>query len=125
LTEVLDHLLRVGDSEISENILAAYKERGLQPPEHLVDPPDIKPEFLIYWNAWKDLQTERPGPKALIPVNAIFAYATRIGVDQDRLKRIVWEVDKTLLEHWKSQEEAEKRQRELEKANRPGIGGGS
>jgi hypothetical protein len=125
LTEVLDHLLRVGDSEISENILAAYKERGLQPPEHLVDPPDIRPEFLLYWIAWKDLQTERPGPKALIPVNAIFDYATRIGVDQDRLKRIVWEVDKTLLDYWRSQEENAKKQAELERASRPGIGAGS
>jgi len=125
LTDVLDHLLRIGDSEVSESIIAAYKERGLQPPEHLTDPPDVRPEFLIYWTAWKDLQSERKGPRSAIPVNAIFDYAERVGLDQDRLKRIVWEVDKTLLEHWKGLDEAEKRKRELEKANRPAIGSGS
>ncbi len=124
MTEVLDHLLRVGDAEVSESIIAAYKERGLTPPDHIQDPPDIKPEFLIYWSAWKDLQTERSRPRGSIPVNAIFAYADRLGLDRDRLKRIVWEVDKTILEHWKGLDEAEKKRQETE-ATRKRLGGSS
>ncbi len=124
MTAVLDHQLRIGDADVSESIIAAYKERGLQPPEHLQDPPNIEPEFLIYWTAWKDLQTERASPRKPIPVNAIFAYAERIGVDQGRLKRIVWEVDKTLLEYWKGLDEAEKKRQETE-TTRKRLGGSS
>lgn len=124
MTAVLDHQLRIGDEEVSESIVAAYKERGLQPPEHLADPPDIKPEFLIYWQAYRDLQTERRTPRGAIPVNAIFEYADRVGVDRDQLKRIVWEVDKTLLDHWKGLDEAEKTRQEAERT-RKRLGGSS
>lgn len=124
LTAVLDHQLRIGDGEVSESIIAAYKERGLQPPEHIADPPDIKSEFLIYWQAYRDLQTERRTPRGAIPVNAIFEYADGLGVDRDQLKRIVWEVDKTLLEYWKGLDEAEKRRQETEKT-RKRLGGSS
>ena len=124
MTAVLDHHLRIGDSEVSESIIAAYKERGLQPPEHLQEPPNIKPEFLIYWSAWKDLQSERSSPRGAIPVNAIFAYAARLGLDRDRLKRIVWEVDKTILEHWKGLDEAAKKRQETENT-RKRLGGSS
>ena len=124
MTEVLDFQLRIGDAEVSEQVIAAYKERGLTPPDHLVDPPDIRPEFLIYWQAYRDLQTERRGPRSPIPVNAIFAYADRVGLDRDRLKRIVWEVDKTLLEYWKGVDEAEKRRQETE-TTRKRLGGSS
>ncbi len=124
MTEVLDFQLRIGDAEVSEQVIAAYKERGLTPPEHLVDPPDIRPEFLIYWQAYRDLQTERRGTRSPIPVNAIFEYADRVGLDRDRLKRIVWEVDKTLLEYWKGLDEAEKRRQETERT-RKRLGGSS
>lgn len=124
MTAVLDHQLRIGDDEVSETIVAAYKERGLQPPEHIVEPPDIKPEFLIYWQAYRDLQTERRTPRGSIPVNAIFEYADGLGVDRDQLKRIVWEVDKTLLEHWKGLDEAERARQEAER-ERKRLGGSS
>lgn len=124
LTAVLDHQLRIGDQEVSESIVAAYKERGLQPPGHIIDPPDIKREFLIYWQAYRDLQTERRTPRGALPVNAIFDYADRVGLDPDQLKRIIWEVDKTLLEYWKELDEAEKRRQETERT-RKGLGGSS
>ena len=124
LTAVLDHQLRIGDEEVSETIVAAYKERGLQPPEHITDPPNIKPEFLIYWQAYRDLQTERRGPRTPLPVNAIFDYADRLDLDRDRLKRIIWEVDKTLLDHWKGLDEAEKTRQETERT-RKRLGGSS
>ncbi len=124
MTAVLDHQLRIGDEEVSESIVAAYKERGLQPPGHITDPPDIRPEFLIYWQAYRDLQTERRTPRGPIPVNAIFLYADLLEVDRDRLKRIVWEVDNTLLDHWKGLDEAEKTRQEAEKT-RKRLGGSS
>lgn len=124
MTAVLDHHLRIGDEEVSESIVAAYKERGLQPPEHITDPPDIRPEFVIYWQAYRDLQTERPGPRAHLPVNSIFAYADRVGLDRDQLKRIVWEVDKTLLEYWAGLDKAAKARQEAE-STRKRLGGSS
>lgn len=124
LAEVLDHQLRIGDEEVSESIVAAYKERGLQPPEHITDPPDIKPEFLIYWQAYRDLQTERRSPRGSIPVNAIFLYADLLEVDRDKLKRIVWEVDKTLLGYWKGLDKAETQRKEADK-ERKRLGGSS
>lgn len=57
-------------------------------------------------------------------MNAIFEYADGLGVDRDQLKRIVWEVDKTLLEYWKGLDEAEKRRQETEKT-RKRLGGSS
>ena len=124
LTAVLDHQLRIGDQEVSESIVAAYKERGLQPPGHITNPPDIRPEFLIYWQAYRDLQTERRTPRGALPVNAIFDYADRVALDRDQLKRIIWEVDKTLLEYWKELDVAEKRRQETERT-RKSLGGSS
>ena len=57
-------------------------------------------------------------------MNAIFDYADRLGLDRDQLKRIVWEVDKTLLEHWKGLDEAEKTRQEAERT-RKRLGGSS
>lgn len=53
----------------------------------------------------------------MIPVTSILAYAQGYALDPDRLKRIVWKVDRVLLEHWEGLDEAEKRKRELE--NKP------
>lgn len=57
-------------------------------------------------------------------MNAIFEYADGLGVDRDQLKRIVWEVDKTLLEHWKGLDEAEKTRQAAER-ERKRLGGSS
>jgi hypothetical protein len=122
LTAVLDHQLRIGDEEVSEKIIAAYKDRGLQAPEHLENPPDIEPRFFVYWEAFKDLQTERRG--RAIPIGAIMDYAERRGLDPDRLKRIVWEVDKTLLEHWENTDKAKAAQAEAEAEEKRRIAGG-
>ena len=98
----------------------------MTPPEHLEDPPDIAPEFFVYWEAFQDLQTERRTPRGTIPVTAILAYAGRYGLDPDTLKRIVWKVDKVLLDHWKGVDNAEEaeRQREAER-KRQGLGASS
>lgn len=57
-------------------------------------------------------------------MNSIFSYAERLGLDQDRLKRIVWEVDKTLLEYWKDSDDAETRRQAVDKT-RKRLGGSS
>ncbi len=122
LTTVLDHALRIGDSEVSETIIAAYKERGLTPPEHIEAPPKVDPRFMVYWEAYQDLQTERRTPRGAIPVVAIVEYCQAYGLNPDTVKRIVWKVDKVLLAHWKSKDESEKRQRELRAADKPTVG---
>ncbi len=118
LTAVLDHALRVGDVEVSESIIAAYKERGLTPPEHLEAPPTIDPQFFVYWEAYQDLQTERRTPRGRIPVLAIVKYCQAYGLDPDTVKRIVWKVDTVLLKHWKGIDESKERQRK----QKPGVG---
>ncbi len=125
LTEVLDHQLRIGEAEVSDKIIAAYKERGLTPPEHLEAPPQVAPAFVVYWEAYQDLQTERRAPRGPIPISAILDYCQAFGLNPDTLKRIVWKVDRVLLDHWKSVDESEKRQAELTRAAKPAIAAGS
>ena len=108
LTAVLDHTLRIGDAEVSDKIIAAYKERGIEPPEHVEAPPTIEPRFLCWWEAYQDLQTERRAARGPIPIGAITSYAREYGLDADTLKRIVWAVDRVLLDHWRGIDEAEK-----------------
>lgn len=50
----------------------------------------------------------------MIPISAIVTYCQAYGLDPDTVKRIVWKVDRVLLEFWKSQDEAEKRKRDFE-----------
>ena len=107
LTAVLDHQLRIGDAQLSDTIIAAYKERGLTPPEHIETPPQIEGRFLVYWEAYRDLQTERRQPRGKIPIGSITRYARDYGLDPDTLKRIVWTVDATLLEHWEGLDKTE------------------
>lgn len=121
LAEVLDHTLRLGDSETQEKVIAAHRERGLTPPEHLTDPPKIELRFLVYWEAFTDLQTERLNARSTIPIGKIIEYADRYGLDPDTLKRIVWKTDQVLLAHWKGVDESEKRQAELAQAAKPAI----
>ena len=125
LAEVLDHLLRIGGQDEAEKIIAAHKARGLTPPEHLLDPPVVKPQFAVYWEAFQDLQTARVTARSTIPINAILDYADRYGLDPDTIKRIVWATDQILLKHWKGVEDAEKRQAEANAAQRPAISGGT
>ncbi len=125
LAEVLDHLLRIGGQDEAEKIIAAHKARGLTPPDHLLAPPLIKPQFYVYWEAFQGLQTARVTARGTIPINAILDYADRYGLDPDTLKRIVWKTDAILLEHWKGVEAAEERQAESNAAQRPAISGGT
>ena len=110
--------LQLQTGRIASLVILVYQRR------HIVEPPDIRPEFLIYWQAYRDLQTERRTPRGAIPVNAIFEYADRVGLDRDQLKRIVWEVDKTLLEHWDGLDKAAKASQEAE-SERKRLGGSS
>lgn len=123
LTAVLDHQLRIGDAQLSDQIVAAYKERGLQPPEHIEKPPLIEGRFLVYWEAFQDLQTERVHPRGRIPIGRIASYAREYGLDVDTLKRIIWRVDQVLLEHWADLDKAEANRQKA--AQRPGLGGSS
>ena len=125
LAAVLDHTLRLGDAKTQEKVIAAHKARGLTPPEHLLDPPRIELRFLVYWEAFQDLQTERITARTTIPVVKIIEYAARYGLDPDTLKRIVWKTDRILLDHWKGIETAEKSQAEAQRQNKPGLSGGS
>lgn len=114
LTDVLDHQLRVGDVQVAESIAAAYKERGLTPPEQIKNPPEIRLEFLVYWEAYRDLISERRQPRGPIPALAVIEYADAYGLDRDTLKRIVYKVDRVLTDHWKNQDAADKVKREAE-----------
>ena len=123
LTGVLDHQLRVGDSEVSDAIIAAYRERGLQPPEHIETPPDILPEYIAYWEAYRDLISERVTPRGPIPALKIIQYAIAYGLNPDALKRIVWAVDRVLTDHWKGLDAADKARRDNAAKSRAQIGG--
>ena len=125
LVDVLDHQLRIGDEEVSEKIVRAYKARGLQPPEHIAEPPDIEPHFFVYWEAYQDLQGERRSPRGTIPITAIVDYCRAYGLDPDLLKRIVWKVDKVLLEHWAGTDKAEVAKAKAAAEERRRIAGGS
>lgn len=122
LTDVLDHQLRVGDVQVAESIAAAYKARGLTPPEHIEKPPEIRPEYLVYWEAYRDLVSERRQPRGPIPALAVIQYADAYGLDRDALKRIVYRVDRVLTDHWKNQDAADKVKREAD-SKRKQIGG--
>lgn len=124
LAEVLDHNLRLGTSEDQEKVIAAHKARGLTPPEHLLDPPKIELRFLVYWEAFQDLQTERVHARGTIPIGKIIEYADRYRLDPDALKRIVWKTDQVLLEHWKGVDAADKAQADAQAKQKPGLAGG-
>lgn len=100
--------MRVGDQDTNENIIAAFRERGLTPPDHVVNPPEILAENILYWEAYRDLITERRQPRGMIPVVAIVEYATAYGLNPDTLKRIVWATDRVLTDHWKDLDAADK-----------------
>ncbi len=123
LAGVLDHQLRVGDSEVSDAIIAAYRERGLQAPEHIETPPSILPEYIAYWEAYRDLISERMSPRGPIPALKIIQYAIAYGLEKDALKRIVWSVDKVLLDHWKQLDASEKAKRENQAKTKTQSGG--
>ena len=123
LAEVLDHSLRLGDAASQEKVIAAHKARGLTPPENLVNPPRIELRFLVYWEAFQDLQTERVNPRGMIPVGKIIEYADRYRLDPDTLKRIVWKTDGVLLDHWKGLDAAQKAQAEQERKSAQSGGG--
>ncbi len=106
LTDVLDHQLRVGDAKVAESIIAAYRERGLTPPENVENPPAIRQEYLVYWEAYRDLISERRQPRGPIPALAVIQYADAYGLDREALKRIVWAVDRVLTDHWRAQDDA-------------------
>lgn len=122
LTEVLGHQLRVGDAKIAATIAAAYKERGLTPPENIEKPPSIRQEYLVYWEAYRDLISERLQPRGPIPSLSVIAYADAYGLDREALKRIIYAVDRVLTDHWKSQDDAAEVKRKAE-SNRKLVGG--
>ncbi len=118
LTDVLDHQLRIGDAKVAESIVAAYKERGLTPPENVENPPAIRQEYLVYWEAYRDLVSERRTPRGPIPALAVIAYADAYGLDREELKRIVYAVDRVLTDHWKSLDDAAETKRKAGAASK-------
>jgi hypothetical protein len=102
LLTVLRHGLR-GIQGDEDNIAASYKDRGLPVPDHITEPPSIRPEFSVYWTAYADLQHDRPPPSfsgtiRRIPWSAIAGYARHHGMNVDELKRYVWRLDSELIE---------------------------
>lgn len=124
LTRVLDHQLRVGSEKVSETVSNAYKARGLQPPGHIDDPPAVLPQYLAYWEAYRDLISERRAPRGPIPALSIIQYANAYQLDCEALKRIVWAVDAVLLAHWNALDDAADVKRKAE-ANKPATLGGN
>ena len=124
LTDVLDHHLRIGDQGVNENIIAAYRERGLQIPDHIDNPPEIQPENVVYWEAYRDLMTERVQARGQIPVTRILLYAARFALDPDTLKRVVWACDRVLLNHWKELDEQERAKHKKPIEYKPALPGG-
>lgn len=64
----------------------AYREKGLEPPPDVLpdkEEPDVDAVVLMYWNAFQELQSERPiggmGGAGSIPWTAIDRYADRHG----------------------------------------------
>ena len=123
LAEVLDHQLRLGDQDDQEKVIAAHKARGLQPPEHLVNPPQIELRFLVYWEAFQDLQTARVNPRGPIPIGAVLDYAARYDLDPDTLKRIVWKTDQVLIEHWRGLDKAAEADAKRKADQKPALSG--
>lgn len=122
LTEVLDHQLRIGDEKVADSIIAAYKERGLTPPEHIESPPQIRADYIAYWEAYRDLISERKTPRGPIPALSIIQYADAYGLPRESLKRIVWAVDKVLTDHWTKLDEAEKLKRDRDRESKQRLG---
>ncbi len=120
LTDVLDHQLRVGDAKVAESIIAAYRERGLTPPENVENPPAIRQEYLVYWEAYRDLISERRQPRGPIPALAVIQYADAYGLDREALKRIVWAVDRVLTDYWRAQDDAAEIKRKAESKRKQG-----
>ena len=116
-------MLRLGDADAQEKVIAAHKARGLTPPGHLINPPRIELRFFVYWEAFQDLQTERVNPRGMIPIGKIIEYADRYKLDPDTLKRIVGKTAAVLLEHWKGVDAAEKPKAETDsKKKAAGLG---
>lgn len=105
LLEVLRHRLR-GIQGDEDNIAASYRERGLPPPEHIETPPAVEPENLLYWQAYADLQHERPptfsGNARRIGWSSIAQYAKHHGLNVDELKRFIWALDSEFLQEPKA-----------------------
>lgn len=92
-----------GDEDL---IAANYRERGLEPPDHIEKPPAPDPHSLMYWTAYADLQHERPpnlydkenNPiRQRIPWSSIARYARYHGMNVDELKRVVWACDSEFI----------------------------
>jgi len=96
----LRHGLR-GIQGDESNIAASYRERGLPPPEHITAPPAIEPEHKLYWQAYADLQHERPASfgkgARRISWSSIARYAQYHGLNVDELKRYIWALDSEFL----------------------------
>jgi len=72
---------------------------GQKAPERAGNPPDIEPSYQVWWTAWQDLTTDRPGGGLYsIPFSAMANYADRYGLDLELLKLIVWKLDGLFLE---------------------------
>lgn len=100
LLDVLRHGLR-GIQGAEENLANSYRERGLPVPAHISAPPRIADNYQVYWQAYADLQHERPlhptGKMMRIPWSAIANYCQHHGLNVDEMKRYIWALDSEFL----------------------------
>jgi hypothetical protein len=101
----------------------AYLEKGLEPPPEMLpatEEPDADAVVLMYWNAFQELQSERPlggmGGAGSIPWTAIDRYAERHGhIDEGYYTFI--ELMRFLDNKWlKMQSDKQKKERRESKA---------
>lgn len=92
----------MADPQDQDNIRASYEAEGLPVPEQLLEPPTVGRDFVLYWQAYSDLQHDRPesvmgGKVRRIPWATIAAYASHHGLNVDELKRYIWALDSELI----------------------------
>lgn len=82
-------------------------------PKALVERPELADHLVYVWNAFQIVSTDRPSGMGLapIPFSAIDRFAMRYGIDGldefERLRRLIGEMDRALLDDLRSEQERE------------------
>lgn len=90
-------------------------EAGEAPPKALVDRPELSPGLRLYFDAFTDIDKDRPsglGGIGAIPFTSIDAYARRIGIDApDEFRmfmHLIQRMDAVLLDDFRRRHPPEK-----------------